>query len=365
MIYIGFIVDSRIPSWRNCIQHKNPWALLGGWGSSTPVAAMRYRWIADHVNASAKGIHYELYRPWRRYQAVIFLKSMGLESIALQARLKEKGVKTIFDANVDYFTSATGTFFYDGMAPSQDQQVNAVHMARECDAVIGDSRYIAEKAGKLNTCVASITDNVLDRLISDGSEWHPARGKMCQLIWCGQAVKLFELLAIKEVLLEWKNRIFLRIITNSLESLQKWYPLYRDEFHDLLKQVPHEIVPFQSIASLMSAYDAGGVFIAPRFLDNSYNLGHTEWKITLPMARGRVVLCSPQASYNDVSEYAAEIGIRVCHDSDGWRAAFAEILDSSFDWQKEQGAACAVVREHYATSIVANNHLQFIQSVLR
>lgn len=365
MIYIGFIVDSRVPSWGNCIRHNNLWALLGGWGSRTPVAEMRYRWIADYVNARAERAYYELYRPWRKYQVVVFLKSMDLEAIALQATLKEKGVKTIFDANVDYFTPASGTFFYDGMAPSQDQQMNAVHMARECDAVIGDSQYITEKAGKLNTCVASITDNVLDRLISDGSDWRPGAGKVFQLIWCGQAVKLFELLAIKEVLLELKNKIFLKIITNSLGSLHKWYPPYKDEFHDLLKQVPHEIIPFQSIDSLMFAYDTGGVFIAPRFLDNSYNLGHTEWKITLPMARGRVVLCSPQSSYNDVSRYSAEMGIRVCHDSDGWRAAFAEILDSSFNWQKEQEAACMVVRDYYATSIVADRHLHFIQKVLR
>ncbi|KJS01684.1 MAG: hypothetical protein VR65_08010 [Desulfobulbaceae bacterium BRH_c16a] len=358
---IGFIVDGRVPSVSGCIRNGNPWALFSGWGSTTPVAVMRFSWIAEYINRTVDGVRYELYKPWRRYDAVIFLKSMNRESISLQHVLKKKGTWTIFDANVDYFTEATGTFFYDGMAPSKEQQENALQMAGQCNGIIADSRYIEKVVRRFKRHVSTISDNVLDQHIVRGSNWDLKKDKPLELIWCGQAVKLFELLTVKEVLLEWRERIFLKIITNSLDSIQKWYPPYLEEFESLLRQVPHAILPFESIDALMNNYDNGGVFIAPRFLDNSYNLGHTEWKITLPMARGRVVLCSPQPSYCEVAERSANKGIRVCSDSESWLKALTELTSPSFDWVKEQQAACDVVKKYYATSSIAEAHLRFIQ----
>lgn len=364
MIRAGFIVDGQVPTAAGCIRYGNPWALLLGWGSRTPVAEMRFRWIADYINRSVNGVRYELYRPWRKYHAVVFLKSMTPQSISLQQTLRRHGTKTLFDANVDYFSEATGTFFYEGMAPSREQQTNARQMARDCNGVIADSGHIEEVVRQFNRTTATITDNVPDRLVAAGSVWRPDGKKPLELVWCGQAVKLFELLAVEELLLTWHDRIVLKIITNSMEYIKKWYPPHRMRFESLLQRVPHRIVPFASIDSLMTAYDAGGVFIAPRYLDNSYNLGHTEWKITLPMARGRMVLCSPQPSYCQVAEKSTGRGIRICDDPASWSRALEELMAPSFDWAGEQQAAAAVVREHYTTTKVADTHLRFLRQIL-
>lgn len=358
------MVDGQVPTLAGCLRQGNLWALLVGWGSRTPVAEMRFRWIAECINRGVAGVRYELYRPWRRYQAVVFLKSMNRESIALQRVLRRQGTKTVFDANVDYFSEAVGTFFYEGMAPSKEQQANARQMAEVCDGVMADSSHIAEVVRQINGNTATITDNVLDRLVTDGSGWRPEEGKPLELVWCGQAVKLFELLAVREVLSAWRDRILLKIITNSLEYTRKWYPPYLEEFGALLQTLPHRIVPFTSIEALMTIYDQGGVFISPRFLDNSYNLGHTEWKITLPMARGRVVLCNPQPSYCQVAVKTAGKGIRVCPDAESWNKALAELMAATFDWSGEQRAAAAVVRDYYATTRLADAHLRFLTHIL-
>lgn len=364
MIRIGFVVDGQVPTLADCLKRGNLWALLVGWGSRTPVAEMRFRWIAECVNRGAHGVRYELYRPWRRYQAVVFLKSMNRESSALQRVMRQQGTRTVFDANVDYFSEAAGHYFYEGMAPSKEQRGNARQMAAACDGVIADSSHIAEVVRPINGNTATITDNVLDRLVTDGSGWRPDEGKPLELIWCGQAVKLFELLAVREVLLAWRDRIVLKIITNSLEYTRKWYPPYSEEFNALLHAIPHRIMPFSSIEALMAEYGKGGVFIAPRFLDNSYNLGHTEWKITLPMARGLIVLCSPQPSYCHVAEKSAGKGIRVCPDAESWHKALTELTTATFDWRGEQRAATEVVKDHYTTAGVADAHLRFLRQVL-
>lgn len=367
MYTIGFIVDGLLPSFNNCISRRNPIGILKGMSSESSIAVMRFRWIASFVNNQyGAQVRYELFRSWRKYDVVIFLKSMGEDCIGLAKKLKKNGVVTIFDANVDYFTAASGTFFYHGMAPTEQQQEAAKRMAGICDAVIADSRHIAKNVSEYNQRVVCITDNVPTQMIgiSNDQKQIDSNGKIT-LVWCGQAVKLFELLAIKNSLLEMSKTIQLKIITNKLSAIKKWYTPYQHDFSQLLKQLSHEIIPFHSVESLLSVFDQGGVFIAPRFLNNSYNMGHTEWKIALPMARGRIVLCSPLLSYQDVANHSNDLGIRLCRNKEDWDETFCELSSSAFNWKKEQNGATEVIRRSYSTEKVGNDHFQFVMSMLQ
>jgi hypothetical protein len=325
---------------------------------------MRFGWVADQVNKTFPDVRYELYRPWRKYSALIFLKSMNSDSVRLMQRSMNSGVKTIFDLNVDYLSPAEGKFYYEGMAPTSNQRRAALTMVGGVDGVIADSRHLADVAEQYNRNVIAIEDNVKNELIQTESSWLPCGIEKLTVLWCGQAVKLFELLAIKKVLLAWKDRIHLKCITGSLDALESWYPDYQTEFKELLQQVSHEIIPFSSVSALMEHYDKGGIFISPRFLNNSYNRGHTEWKTTLPMARGRIVLCSPQQSYTRVHELAHGRGIRICEDEDAWHEAFSELFSSSMNWHEEQTTALTVVKDHYSTEIIAAKHIAFVRTII-
>jgi glycosyltransferase involved in cell wall biosynthesis len=326
---------------------------------------MRFQWIANHVNSDqSHGFFYELYRPWRRYQAVVFLKSMGTEFRSLVHRLKNKGIKTAFDLNVDYLTPSSGTFYYQGMAPSEEQHIAAVEMASLCDGVIADSSYLAKVAVRYNNRVAWIPDNIRPDLIRGSSNWRPTTREKINLLWSGEACKLFELLRIQDVLIEYSSYVHLKLVTNSLDGLSKWIGSLRDDFRRMLDKVSYEIIPFTTIERLMEVYSAGGVCIAPRFLDNTYNQGHTEWKITLAMARGRIVLCSEVPSYVDVFERAKGVGIRICRNDEEWRVAFQEVISSDFDWEKEQTGAAKVVEDYYSTEVVAQMHADFLNEIL-
>lgn len=365
IIRVGFVLDGLAPTLQFCFVQRTFRPMFTGWWSGTSVAEMRFDWIAKQVNNQrSTGLQYELYKPWRSYEAVVFLKSMNEVSQKLASQLRRRGIKTIFDANVDYFTSPTGQFYYDGMAPTPQQQEFAINMARRCDCVIGDSKHITEKALAYTSCSKWIPDNVRDLSIRDKSDYVPRVGSKLPLMWCGEAVKLFDLLQIEKVLRRQHKRTHLRIITNSLASLDRIYEPWRGRLRRLLADLDCEIIPFNGIDKLLQLYDQGGVFISPRFLNNSYNLGHTEWKVTLPMAKGRVVLCSPQASYRDLAARSNGQGIRVCGDDEEWDAAFDDLLSDRFDWKGEQQAACNVVRQHYATSVVASAHVEYLKGVL-
>ena len=323
---------------------------------------VRYRWVADEVNRRPElGLRYFLYRPWRGHDALLFLKSMGPRSLALLQRAQRRGRLTVFDANVNYY-ERSGTEHYAGMLPSRQQTEDAVAMTRAADAVIADSPFLEQAAARHARRVAWIPDSVRMDLVPPQRSWRLKDGAL-RLLWCGESLKLFELLAIADVLRRHAGRIELVLVTNDLVALERWAPGHRAGFEALLRDVPHRIVPYRSVEHLFEVYSHGGVVISPRHLDNSYNLGHTEWKITLGMACGRMILCSPVPSYVKVAERSGGRGIRVCEDAEQWDRALGSLLSAQTDLAGEERAAREVVERFYATSVVAEAHARLLRSL--
>jgi hypothetical protein len=353
---IGFVIDEGVP------RGSRPWEWAFGRPSDSAVAVMRFGWIAKHLaQETGQRVRYSLYRPWQRYDAVVFLKSMKGPSRALARRLRERGTRVISDVNVDYFTPAEGTFYYRGMAPTVEQSASAQEMAGLSDALIADSIHIERVCAKHHPKVRWIPDNVEMSLVPPYQPWK--QGAKLDLLWSGEAVKLFELLSIENVLRKLAGKIRLVLVTNDLAALDRWFEPWKSRFESLLAAVEHEIVPFKSIAELLKRYAVGGVFISPRFLDNTYNWGHTEWKITLPMACGRVALGSPLPSYAEVARLSDGAGLRLCKNDDEWTAAFDAMMSGDFDFATEEAAAREVVHAHYSTPVVAAAHRAFVAEV--
>jgi glycosyltransferase involved in cell wall biosynthesis len=352
---IGFVIGQQLDKIRLLHPDRIP---------SDATGFMRFGWVSDKVNSSPEyGLKYEIYRPWHRYDMIIFAKSMGPRSMKVLRRNKQKGKKVIFDANVNYY-EIWGKFYYDGMSPTGQQRLDAIEITRMADAVIADSTFLENSCRKYNPEVCWIPDNVnVDMVPARPKSKLKLNGRL-SLLWSGQAIKLFELLAIENVLRKYKEKIHLLLITNSLSEIDSWYDDYKSRFLALLNDIEHEIVPFQSIAQLLDIYSNGGVCIAPRFLDNSYNMGHTEWKITLGMACRNIALCSPLPSYVDVAERAENGGIRVCHTPDEWDHALDEILAKDRLLDDERDAARSLVEKYYSTESVAAKHAAFVQNVL-
>lgn len=350
---VGFVIDGQLPRW------PRVWQWVRGCPSASAVGEMRFGWIAQALPRDRA--HYSLFRPGRRYDAVVFLKSMSADCQCLAQSLRRRGTRVLFDVNVDYFTPAGGNFYYRGMAPTADQTANARRMAELADALIADSSHLAGVCAKHHANVRWIPDNVSWPIVPPHQPWKP--GGKFDLLWSGEAVKLFELLRIEAVLRKFAARVRLVLITNSLTALDRWFEPFKTRFEQLLASVEHEIIPFRSVAALLPIYARGGVFISPRFLDNTYNWGHTEWKITLPMACGRVAFGSPLPSYQDVAARSGGAGLRLCADDAAWTAALDEALSGRLDFASEESAAREVVEKHYRTPIVAEAHHDYVAEV--
>lgn len=357
---VGFIINSRIPSLESIWKGMPPWAIALGWDDTgSTMSFMRFRWLARF---QPKGVRYELYRPWRFYNAVVFLKSMGTACMEVIHRLRNAGTAVLFEANVDYYTLWNGPVPMDGMVPNLRQKNDAEQITKVANAVIASSRYLTQVCSRLNPLSHWVPDNILPEFCSIPSCWNARPDGRLQIWWSGMAYKLFDLLAAEESLQRFRDRIHIHIVTDDFsQGTAKWQPAARAQFETFLKKIPHTFHRFESIPNLLKLYSAGGVILSPRFLEIPYNLGHSEWKITLGMACGMPALASPQPSYEDVAQRAQPDAIRICRNPSDWEQAL-EWACSRRNQPSE--AAQEVVRRHYLTPLVAAQHRKAVQSTL-
>jgi len=327
------------------------------------ISLVRYHWIANQINSNPKlKLKYNIYHPWKKYDALIFLKSMGTKSIELIQKYQDLDRPILFDANVNYY-QIEGREYYQGMLPTEQQKRDAIAITEAADGIIADSEFIMDRCKKYNSNVCWIPDNIRLDLVPRYKPWKLNGGRLL-LLWSGESIKLFELLVIEDILKKYSSCIELILVTNSLSALDRWYPPLKERFEAMLRKVPHRIIPYKSIEHLFEVYSQGGISISPRFLDNSYNMGHTEWKITLAMACGRMALCSPVPSYLKVACRAEGQGIRICNSIEDWDAALEDIFYKRIDWGKEELGAKSVVEKYYSTVVIAKKHAEFVNRIV-
>lgn len=359
---VGFVINSRVPGLAGLRHGMHPAALLRGWDDAhSPMSFMRFHWIADELEQDGQ-LSYELYRPGRHYPAVVFVKSMGDRCLQLARRLRAAGTTVLFDANVDYYTEQEGQGTLGIAAVSARQREDAIAMTAEADQVLASSRHLASVCGNYSRCPAAwIPDNVNFDYVPIPHPRPPARP--LRLWWSGMPEKMVDFLAVEDALRSVARHIELRFVTHGRPQLKS--PDLQQRLERLLNDVPHVFHPFKSIRRLLALYAQSGLIVSPRFLDGPYNLGHSEWKITLGMACGLPALCSPVPSYCDVAEKAQSTAIRIACSPDEWTRALEAALSREWNLADSAEAAREVVEHHYSTPVVAHLHGNLVLDACR
>jgi glycosyltransferase involved in cell wall biosynthesis len=286
----------------------------------------------------------EMYRADRSYDVVVFVKAMDERARTERERVSAAGAKTVFDANVNYY-EIWGDYELPSTKPTEEQHEAALEMTQRCDAVVADSTYILEIVRKLNGRAEWIPDNVDLRLFRRQKRHRP--GTPVRLVWSGRSNKARPLTLLPQ-LAEALGDLELVVVSDreppELEELRGALPTSFEHF-DLRRY-----------ARTLQTSD---VIISPKRLVNGYELGHTEWKITLGMAAGLPAVASPQRSY---IEALAEGGGIVADSPEDWIAALDILRDAGR--RAELGArARETVEERYSTAVVARRYGDFLMSL--
>ena len=264
------------------------------------------RWMNEHVPA----LRNEMYRAGRRYDAVVFFKAMDPRCQEEAARIREYGGRVVFDANVNYY-EIWGEYDIEETKPTGTQQRDAIAMTTLADAVVADSAYLLSIVQKHNARAVAIPDNV------DTHRYRPraphANRPVRRLVWSGMSKKARPLLSIADALSR-LERVELVVVSDRR-------PAVLDE---LSEAVPCRFVRFteRRYPRILRGCD---VIVSPKRLSNAYELGHTEYKITLGMAAGLPAVASPQQSYIDAIGHLG--GGVIAERSDDWADALTRLLD--------------------------------------
>jgi glycosyltransferase involved in cell wall biosynthesis len=313
-------------------------------GLETSVA-MRIANVARWLNRNTR-IRNELYRPDRRYDVVVLMKAMDQRSQAEAELVRRRGGRVVFDANVNYY-EIWGEYDLPDTKPTPEQQANALKMTRDAHAVVADSTYILDIVRRLNANAAWIPDNVDTRLFRPRRR--PRGRGPVRLVWSGRSHKAKPLLELRGPL-------------SGLEGVE--LVVVSDREPDVIgplreaTQVRFEPFSLRGYARLLCECD---VIVSPKRLVNGYELGHTEWKITLGMACGLPAVASPQRSYVEAISHGG--GGIVADGPDEWRAAIERLVEDP-ELRRELGErARATVEARYATDVVAPRYLELLRSL--
>lgn len=323
-------LDARLPSFRRL----------------EAAVAMRIANNARGVMRLDPRIACEMYRSARRYDIVVFFKAMDESCQAEAARIQGYGGRVIFDANVNYYDIA-GEYDIADTRPTPVQQRDAIAMTAAADHVVADSTNLLAVVQRHNASATWIPDNVdLERWVDPVR--HRERERV-RLVWSGIAKKAQPLLGIREALAQVPGCELVLVSNERPAALD-----------GLAEALPCSYQPFtmRGYGRILRTCD---VIISPKNLVNAYELGHTEWKITLGMAAGLPAVASPQRSYVEA----------IGHCGGGF------IADTGAEWARALGAlagdvalrgdlgakARQTVEEVYATPVVARRYLDVLRSL--
>jgi glycosyltransferase involved in cell wall biosynthesis len=285
-----------------------------------------------------------MYRPERSYDVVVFVKAMDDQARRERVRVQEAGAKAVFDANVNYY-EIWGDYHLPNTEPTVEQRAAAVEMTEHADAVVADSTYILDVVKALNDRATWIPDNVDLRLFRRPRK-HRA-GTPVRLVWSGRSTKAQPLTLLGQ--LGEALRGFELVVVSDREP---------PELEALRTALPTSFERFD-LRRYARTLRTSDVIISPKRLVNAYELGHTEWKITLGMAAGLPSLASPQRSY---VEALAEGGGIVADSPEDWIVALEGLRDPGR--RAELGArAREIVEERYSTHVVARRYGEFLLSL--
>jgi glycosyltransferase involved in cell wall biosynthesis len=304
---------------------------------------MRAANIGRWINRHQRGLRSELYRPSRRYDVVVFLKTMDASAQAEAARIQDGGGRVVFDANVNYY-EIWGEYEVPETRPTDKQRQDALAMTQLADWVVADSSYLLQVVRKRTERASWIPDNVDTRLFRP-----PRRGgtNALRVVWSGMAAKARPLLDVREALAVAGAELI--VVSNEEPA----------ELTELRHSVPVQFVNF-SLRRYAQVLREANVIVSPKHLVNGYELGHTEWKITLGMAAGLAAVASPQQSY--IEAVAHRGGGIIAAGPGEWWVALERLRDVRFRAELGRRARETVI-ERYSTPVVARQYAELLVSL--
>ncbi len=284
----------------------------------------------------------ELYKPWKHYDIVIFQKKFDASAFKLAQKLKKQGVKIVLDINVNYYDTTISGVLHKNETLNHPLIVTFTGIT---DSVITSTEYIANYAKKLfpGKKIVCIPENITENFFSVRKNPRDQQGPL-KLMYVGYAIKAPEILDIATALqkLRAKYVFMLLVICEkdpkiSLPGIEILYRRYRQ------KHIHQQMLE-------------GDICVAPRDLNQSYNLGHSFTKIGYPMSIGIPVIASKIPSYADSPAI-------LCENETDWYTHLESLLTDRKKRASIGEDGIAYCRKYFSQSVITKKYMRLFRAL--
>ena len=243
----------------------------------------------------------------------IFVRWQNPEAYETALKQKSKGQKIIFDLCVNYFDEV---HIENLQGPVTKSHINdCKKMVSISDVITCASKYIASRASQYHPKVEYLPDSIDSKHFNLTKNILDFQKNKLSAIWSGVAPKSDDLKPIIPILKA--NDIDLKIISNQKyrfsRHILRWFKFNRTQ----------NII--WSYNTFPSNILKGEFSVAPRTLSNSYNKGHSFFKIGVFLSQGIPAIASPVPSYHEVLQN--DVQGRICENLNEWDKTIQEIKE--------------------------------------
>lgn len=301
------------------------------------MASTRMR-VYDIINFFKNDPKYflELYKPIHNYDILIFQKYFDKKAYNIAIKHKKRGVKIILDLNVNYFD-------WSSTLIEKKQSNDLKSFLNISDHLIVTGDFLYDKAREQ---LPKLDSTIINECISEkyflGQKIKFNREKI--LVWSGYSQKAKDLYIIKDVLedLRKKHSFKIRVIAEkdpqlSFKNIEVEYKKYAEN----------------TIVNDLSAAD---FFIAPRNLDDPYNLSHSFTKIGVAMGIGLIVFASPVPSYLNSPAV-------ICRKNEDWKEKLDLALNEKIEIDLKSKQGKKYVKNNFSQKIIKKQYENFFNKL--
>lgn len=314
--------------------YKIGWVIEAKWPYLNLMASSRIRCFDIIEFLNSQNIKTGLYKPFKRYDIVVFQKSFSEKYYELAKKLSARGSRIILDMNVNYFKKTGET------TQVTEKQIEDLHRFLDItDTVLVSSPYLKGVAEKFHPDVRYIPEHVS----TIGSYSPKTLSTPAKLLYCGYAVKANDVLLIEDVLSELSRESNLEFI-----FVCDYNPSIRLPVKTAFIKYKQKTLP--------EILRQGDIKIAPRRLDNSYDLGHSFTKIGYPMSVGLPVVASPVPSYEGSPAIFAIT-------NEDWLNHLRYLFNNPAEYSMLSEKGIAFVKDNFSLRKIGNMYIELFNGI--
>ena len=268
----------------------------------------------------------------------IFVRWQNSDAYETALKQKSKGQKIIFDLCVNYFDEV---HIENLKGPVTKSHINdCKKMVSVSDVITCASKYIANRASEYHSTVEYLPDSIDSKHFNLTKNILDFKKNKLSAIWSGVAPKSADLNPIIPILK--RNKIDLKIISN-------YKPRFRRHILQWFKFNRTQKIKW-SYKTFPSNILKGEFCVAPRTLSNTYNKGHSFFKVGVFLSQGIPAIASPVPSYHEVLQN--NVQGRICENLNEWDKTIQEIKEDPNILVNWSNKATKSMQEFHTSQIV-------------